>query len=554
MSNHLQNESEKEAKNRILQKNLLDKIQKQYKLSEMETVFLCESKDDHHHFIDSIFIPISYKEKALSDLAWNLNSDNSKPRIESFYSGESKYLRFGNQEGLEPLVISRNFNDLKPSYIEISEEFRLFYNLYLDETKKSYIRFDDDGNSKIIITFSENEVKIRLKELLQFLAAKSMYLLIQYDCREHTPYSIDKLMLTKGVLESNLKSNGKSNYIYEIYCGDCMGNDTFTRLSAKKILLPFIPSSVSKSKKYQDFIIDIDAQGDDITFTCNPDELADFFGKNPDSPNYLTPVCFEKKVLEKYYLEPTKYRVEDSHLYCGSLWSLSIDNNHDDYVQVWLGDLGGLPEKEQIYWRSFNIQNIGKVSNTYLKRQIMAEFTDSDYPDHIFKAKYLKLLEKSLKLLNWHILLPLAEKDKPYLDELHMLTVEEQHKFDILVLALTKILIDSINEKRINELLDTQELVNLKGSISKLEALLKRCNIEDNILSSQIFFLRKLQNLRSASSAHRKGSNFDKISKEFNIDKLGLMGVSKLILNDSIKFLNFLDVFINKYYESFSKP
>ena len=184
----------------------------------------------------------------------------------------------------------------------------------------------------------------------------------------------------------------------------------------------------------------------------------------------------------------------------------------------------------------------------------MAEFTDSDYPDHIFKAKYLKLLEKSLKLLNWHILLPLAEKDKPYLDELHMLTVEEQHKFDILVLALTKILIDSINEKRINELLDTQELENLKGSISKLEALLKKCNIEDNILSSQIFFLRKLQNLRSASSAHRKGSNFDKISKEFNIDKLGLMGVSKSILNDSIKFLNFLDVFINKYYESFSKP
>lgn len=541
MNHHLQNESKAEAANRILQKDLLGKIQKKPNLLEMETVFLCSSESSHHYFIDSIFIPIFYKEKALSNLGWDLNSDNSKPRLEKFYSGETEYLRFGNQDGLEPLVISRDFNNLRPSSIEISEEFRLFYNLYLDKTKDSYIKFDDDGNSEIIITFSENEVKIRTKELRQFLAAKNMYLSMQYDCREHTHYSLEDLMVKEGILESIIDSN----YICEIYCGNGMYNNTFTRLSAKRILLPWSPSSAGESKKYQHFIIGVDAQGKDITFTCNPDELANFFGKNLGNPHYLTPVCFEKKVLEKYYLEPTKYRVEDSQLYCGNLWSLSIDNNHDDYVQVWLGDLGGLSEKEQIYWRSFNIQNIGKVSDTYFKRQIMAEFADSDYPDHIFKAKYSELLEKSLKLLNWHLLLPLAEKDKSYLDELHIITVEEQHKFDMLVLALTKILIDSINEKEVNKLLSNQELGNLKGSISRLEALLKKCDISDEMLSGQIKFLRNLQNLRSASSAHRKGSNFEKISKEFKIDELGLKASSKLILEDAVKFIIFLDNIIN---------
>lgn len=543
MSHHLKCESKIEAVNRILQKDLLNKIQKQPNLLEMETVFLNSSKDSHHYFINSIFIPISYKEKALSHLDWDLNSCNSKPISERFCSGETEYLRFGNQDGLEPLVISRDFNGLKPSSIEISEEFRLFYNLYLDKAKNSYIKFDDDGNDVVVITFSENEVKIRVKELRQFLAAKNMYLSMQYDCREYTPYSLKDLMIEEGILEPIIDSN----YIYEIYCGNGMKNDTFTRLSAKRILFPLLLPPEGESKKYQDFIINVDAQGNDIVFTCNPDELADFFGKNPGNPYYLTPICFEKKVLEKYYLEPTKYRVEDSQLSCGNLWSLSIDNNHDDYIQVWLGDLGGLSEKEQIYWRSFNIPNIGKVSDTYFKRQIMAEFADSNYPDHIFKAKYSELLEKSLKLLNWHVLLPLEEKDKSYLDELHILTVEEQHKFDMLVLALTKILIDSINEKEINKLLNKQEVANLKGSISRLEALLKKCDISDEMLSSQIKFLRNLQNLRSASSAHRKGSNFDKISKDFKIDELGLKASSKLILEDAVKFIIFLDNIINDY-------
>lgn len=63
-----------------------------------------------------------------------------------------------------------------------------------------------------------------------------------------------------------------------------------------------------------------------------------------------------KEVLKKYYDKPQKYKVEDNYIRCGNLWGLRIDNNHKDYVIVFLGDLGShLSQNEQLYWRHFNI-------------------------------------------------------------------------------------------------------------------------------------------------------------------------------------------------------
>ena len=36
-----------------------------------------------------------------------------------------------------------------------------------------------------------------------------------------------------------------------------------------------------------------------------------FFGKNPDAPNYLTPVSFKRQVLDRYFHNPGKYEVSD---------------------------------------------------------------------------------------------------------------------------------------------------------------------------------------------------------------------------------------------------
>jgi hypothetical protein len=57
-------------------------------------------------------------------------------------------------------------------------------------------------------------------------------------------------------------------------------------------------------KKYLDFVIGVDDEGAEISFTSDPSKLANHFGANPGAPNYLTPVSFRKNVLENYFAQP----------------------------------------------------------------------------------------------------------------------------------------------------------------------------------------------------------------------------------------------------------
>src|SRR3989339_1880365 len=295
-----------------------------------------------------------------------------------------------------------------------------------------------------------------------------------------------------------------------------------------------------EDRKCVDFIIGVNEDGEQVTNSSDPDRLANFFGANPEAPNYLTAVHFRKAVLDKYYQQASKYSVEDSYLRCGSLWGLQMDNHHSDKVCVWLGDLGrDLPYNEQLHWRSHNILPVGNVSETYFKRQILAEFNDSVRPEHNFSAYYSKLQHVCQEFLGWSLLLPLAKEDEHHLQSIRIPSTDEQKDFDDLILALTKILVDSLNEKELNRLIPKEEVDEVKGSISRLERVLELHNVER--YKDHIEFLRNLQNLRSAGTAHRKGSNYLKIAQAFSIHNTSLAIVFEGILVKSNDFLKFLE-------------
>ncbi len=71
--------------------------------------------------------------------------------------------RFGSDNGIEPLVICRNFHDARDGYQEVSEEFRFFHNLYHDRKNNRYIKISDDGNETTIIEESDECIKISYK-------------------------------------------------------------------------------------------------------------------------------------------------------------------------------------------------------------------------------------------------------------------------------------------------------------------------------------------------------------------------------------------------------
>ena len=257
----------------------------------------------------------------------------------------------------------------------------------------------------------------------------------------------------------------------------------------------------------------MDENGNDVEHTCNPNALANYCGRNQGAPHELTPVSFRKEVLDKYYRQSSKYRVSVDTLECGSLWNIYIDNQHDDKICVWLVDLGTLPYGEQLHWRSCNFASEDGVSESYYRQQVLTESASSDRSEHIFRHRYGELARECQEHLGWPLLLPLEEGDEYHIQNIRVPATDEQQDFDELVLGLTKILIDSLNERELKKLIPPEQSQCLKGSIARLKAALVACDFQD--ADEHIIFLRNLQALRSEGSGHRKGRKYRKTIASF---------------------------------------
>ena len=534
-------------RDRLSQAKKLEWLQRDLQMTKRIDVYFSSYKSGNSDSTSSIviycaLIPLDGIDRALSSPSWDLRSDDGMPDASvSYEGGEEKveYLRYGVYNGIEPLVFCRDFYHKKYNgYMEICEEFRLFHKLYHYKKTDKYIKIDDEGEEHTVAVVKPDCVQIRLKELRQFLAIKEMYLSIQFDCQERSTFSLEELGLEQGETHQR---NSFMRWCHGYGDWDLSKYKSCSRLVGKRLIKP-LPKSKSglwgfaeePQKRYIEFIIGVDENGAEITHTSDPDALAGYFG---------APVHFRKQVLDKYYQEPGKYSVEDSVLSCGYLWGLNIDNHHDDKVCVWLSDIGlYLPYTEQLHWRAHNIPPEGSVSKTYFKRQILAEFTDSDRPEHLFRQRYQDLQKVCKEYLGWQLLLPLETSDEYHFQGLRIPATDEQRDFDELVLSLTKILVDSLNEKRLNTLIPDDQRTKLKGSIARLEAVLSSRDVED--AADCISFLRKLQSLRSSSAAHRKGRSYRKIAKDFGVESQSLRDVFTKILWQALDVLTYFALLV----------
>ena len=537
---------------RLSQAELLARLRRDIPLTEMVTVYQTRNHDKSDHGIYCALVPNAKLEESLSDLCWDLCHGDGLPGA-CQYSGENgkdsvAYLRFGDRHA-EPLVIDRVFHGMRPDYVEISEEFRFFHRLYHDRKTNQFIKINDDGTEHLVAVIEPGLVKIRLKEIRQFLAIKEVHLAILFDCREHSSLTLAELGLKE---EGARQRDGLCCWALNYGdLGDIGSSRAFSRLLGKRFIPP-LPKEKSgfwgfageEPKKCVDFIIGVDQNGNEILHASDEGQLSNYFGANPGRPNYLTPVHFRKSVLDKYYQQPGKYSVEDGYLRCGGLWGMTMDNHHEDQVVAWLGDLGrDLPYEEQLHWRSNNILPQGSISQTFYRRQLLAQSSDSDQPDHIFKCRYQKLQESCGEKLGWPLLLPLAPEDAHYFKSIRVPASDEQRDFDDLVLALTKILVDSINEKELVKFIPAGDRDQIKGGISRLDKALAARGLAGG--GGHIRFLRHLQDLRSSGAAHRKGSNYWKITAEFSIDSHALHSVFEGILTKGVAFLEYLDGVVN---------
>ncbi len=536
-----------QERERLLQTESLAHFRREMSLAEMVTVYQSSDWDKskkHSYFIYCALVPSSEVDQALSSCEW------------LYLLGDSVgCYRFDDENDIGPLIIGRSFHGMRDSYVEVREEFRLFHNLYYDDRDDrfdGYIKLEESGNKQIVAVVDREpgRVQIRLKEIRQFLAVKEMHLAIQFDYLEFSEKSLEELGLSKERREVREDLSW-----WRCSLDDAAGSDsdrrTMSVLRGLRLIEPLpesesdLPGFVDDPKKrYIDFIIGMDDDGDEIEHTCDQNALENYFGRNPGAPHELTPVSFRKEVLDKYYRQSSKYSVSVDTVECGNLWSIHIDSHHDDKVCVWLVDLGTLPYDEQFYWRSCNFASESGVSESFYRQQIHAEFTSSDRPEHIFQHRYGELARECQDHLGWSLLLPLEEGDEYHIQNIRIPATDEQPEFDELVLGLTKILVDSLNEKELNKLIPSDQRRNLKGSIARLEAALAAYDIQD--ADKHIVFLRDLQHLRSAGAAHRKGRKYRRAIAPFTANSRDLRTVFAEILVKAILLLDYLIEFARR--------
>lgn len=474
--------------------------------------------------IHSALVTDEKVDECMQDYQWDLTRGHGGAYVNTWGDGSYEYVR-GN-DGLELFVIYREGYGTHDSYVELSEEFRLFCGMherYKSEKEREFIVVDDNGNENVEAVIKGFQVSVKAKVLRSYLAARRINLLVFIDIMRYSEKTYSELDIKP--VQNDIIQEENVIYNYTNLISPQLGGKKSGGWVMGKCLLRYNPEDFDAENypffsddTYEEFIIGYDKNGDEFSYTCDNKKLSNYFVKKDDAPLTVTPVYFRKTVLDKYYNDPHRYHVDDGCIYSEGVWTLKVDNDQRDYAVVILGDLGKLPHEEQLYWKGYNLAPPpgASLSQTAWARWFEGRFYNPEFPDLKFKYQFRVFNENWGKKFSWPLFLPLAKDDEHRFKTLHCLTQPKNpNDFEEQILSITKVLIDSLNEaellngiddsnsevaKRLKEL-NAADKNAVKGGISKFELFL---HTEGKDLLESITFLRNLQELRSSTTAHRK--------------------------------------------------
>ena len=516
---------------------LIDRFAQTERRAAIDTLFdsawiTLYRSDGEEHWFSALVAPENLAT-ALKDIQWDVHLGGTRPSIVTYGHGddaEISYERFPD-EGFEPIVIARERGS-GPLFVELAEDVRLFLNLFPDESGNQ-VCADANGDDQVVAMITQDFVQIRKGPLLRYLQARQFYLAVYFD----------HVVWLDGVADNPLP---EAEHYVDVRKSDCnwsfASNDdagaAMSRLCGKRLLSP--PPRTSRGARdadgdqYASFIIGEDDNGKPVEYLSDPKGLADFFGKNPDAPNYLTQVNFKREVLDRYFHNPGKYAVSDGVVRNDPHWVFRMDDDHAGSVVAFLGDLGrDLPYTEQLHWRAHNILPDGGLSKTARARSFDAQFADGEQPEHRFKLVYARLGKSWADTHGWQLFRPLAKGDQHLLTKLHVPTSDNPAELDAQLLGLAKILVDSLNDGEMDAALASP--VADERSLSKLERYLNWRRYPD--VDRDVGTLRAIQGLRSTGAAHARGSNYDKALKRRGLDKQPAPVVVRALIEDAITLL-----------------
>jgi hypothetical protein len=260
---------------------------------------------------------------------------------------------------------------------------------------------------------------------------------------------------------------------------------------------------------------------------------------------YLTPVFFNKQVLVKFEYSPD-YRLTFGSQTYGNIrrnddFCIPFGINRNGKVIMWLGDVGLLPETEQYYLRSENIDSDHSIGCEFYDGQIECIFTKLSNESKLFRARsdFLELCYKVFHEKIAHLdseVLEIANTIKrPIID-----TLEIQKS---IADTLNKVYVESFDNLILERLLTTRGIDSAKlGTLKRLELLLKNIDKNENIsgILSPFFVLYDLRVALSHLSSME--------SREIKMSTIR----KRLILEGDVIFLEIYDAIVLGMTKSFT--
>lgn len=448
------------------------------------------------------------RDKILSHAGWDSTKGDGHPGFRTSHD-DTEYYRSSHAPEFEPLVICHYFYGVVPDVLHISEEFRLLMNLWQDPKSGDYFEIKDDGSKDPAIRFQDKRIEVRTPLLKRYMAARQLDAVLFIDTRVSVEYAGDVADF------SDLKFEGQigdalmylSRSIGRLPISDArVGSLVF----AKRIL-PAPPQETcgiwpwdeADPADYPEFIIGEDDHGKPVKYTCDPDRLANYFGKNSDAPSYLTPVFFKREALQRYYDDSELYTVSDGYLSCSHLWGVKIDNEFFDIISVFLGDIGrDIPSEHWTHWLAYNVPPTQKMSEVAIRRAFLNQPTNSKNPEHCFKLAYNQLQSSWDEHWGWRLHRKAEGPDAGVLQRLRIPVNDTDAELRTQSINLALVLVDYLNEKEL-----ASYLSDAKGDkgIAKLKKFLEAQSYQHT--ERDIRFLQRIQRMRSRIGAHSSGSS-----------------------------------------------
>ena len=246
--------------------------------------------------------------------------------------------------------------------------------------------------------------------------------------------------------------------------------------------------------------------------SCDPANRDSYF-TNTGKPLDMSPIFFRAEVLSKYRSDPDKYRLDERSVTCRGSWSLeTFDINEDDQLHTYLVYISRLPEHEQLYWKSFNIQDFTTISSRAYLNDFEGSWSEEDNP----AIRLRNTLEKLLRDNNdWWTL-----RGSNTTEKIGYVYTRSRREWEDQILTLDQIVNEGLDEKKLKAIADGQNIAYASKyrSIKMLQLVLGKLLGSGERSEELVQPLRDLAHLRNKVRGHSPGEEAEHLYQSALLD------------------------------------